>query len=82
VIYLLNELPNKISAAAADFAPSIIAQYVYELAKEYNRFYAEVSIFNEPDGIKQRFRVVLSAQTARIIKSSMQLLGIDVPERM
>jgi arginyl-tRNA synthetase len=82
VIYLLNELPNKISAAAADFAPSIIAQYVYELAKEYNRFYAEVSIFNEPDGIKQRFRVVLSAQTARFIKSSMQLLGIDVPERM
>ncbi|GJM30814.1 MAG: arginine--tRNA ligase [Cyclobacteriaceae bacterium] len=82
VIYLLNEYPNRIAIAASEFAPSVIAQYVYELAKDYNRFYADVSIFNEQDTNKQQFRVVLSAQTARIIKDSMRLLGIDVPERM
>jgi len=82
LIYLLNEFPAKIQAAAAEYAPSTIAQFVFELAKEYNRFYAEVSIFNEPDINIRQFRVVLSAQTAKIIKESMRLLGIDVPERM
>ena len=82
LIYLLGEFPQKIQAAASDYSPAIIAQYAFELAKEYNRFYAEVSIFNEPDINYKQFRVVLSAQTARIIKSAMKLLGIDVPERM
>ena len=82
LIYLLNEFPHRVQAAAADYAPSIIAQFVFELAKDYNRFYAEVSIFNEPDDNRRQFRVVLSAQTARIINKAMGLLGIDVPERM
>jgi arginyl-tRNA synthetase len=82
LIYLLNEFPDKIQTAAAEYAPSTIAQYVFEVAKEYNRFYAEVTIFNEPDINLRQFRVVLSAQTAKIIKESMRLLGIDVPERM
>lgn len=82
LIYLLQEFPAKIQSAAADYAPSTIAQYVFELAKEYNRFYAEVSIFSEPDINKQQLRVVLSAQTAKVIKSGMHLLGIEVPERM
>lgn len=82
LIYLLNEFPYRVQSAAADYAPSIIAQFVFELAKDYNRFYAEVSIFNETDDNRRQFRVVLSAQTARIIKKAMALLGIDVPERM
>ncbi|TDI69855.1 MAG: arginine--tRNA ligase, partial [Bacteroidetes bacterium] len=82
LIYLFDEFPGKIQSAALDYAPSTIAQYIYELAKEYNRFYAEVSIFNEPDLNCSQFRVVLSQQTAKIIKSGMGLLGIDVPDRM
>jgi arginyl-tRNA synthetase len=82
LIYLIDEFPGKILSAAFDYAPSIIAQYTYELAKEYNRFYAEVSIFNEPDTNCRQFRVVLSQQTAKIIRSGMGLLGIDVPDRM
>ncbi len=82
LIYLIDEFPHKIKTAAYDYAPSTIAQYIYELAKEYNRFYAEVSIFNEPDDNCRQFRVVLSKQTAKVIKSGMGLLGIDVPDRM
>ena len=82
LIYLLGEFPQKVLTAAVEYSPAIIAQYAFELAKEYNRFYAELSIFNEADQNYKQFRVVLSAQTARIIKSAMKLLGIDVPERM
>lgn len=82
LIYLLNEYPGKIRSAAQEYAPSIIAQYVYELAKEYNRFYAELSIFNETDPNLRQFRVQLSKQVARTIKSAMGLLGIKVPDRM
>jgi len=82
VIYLLAQYPERVSDAARELSPSIIAQYVYELAKEYNRFYTEVSIFNESDPNKQQLRVVLSAVTARTIRDSMRLLGIEVPERM
>ena len=82
LIYLLGEFPQKVLTAAVEYSPAIIAQYAFELAKEYNRFYAELSIFNEENQNYKQFRVVLSAQTARIIKSAMRLLGIDVPERM
>ncbi len=82
LIYLIDEYPAKVQSAANGYAPSIIAQYIYELAKEYNRFYAEVSIFNESDSNNRQFRVVLSEQTAKIIKSGMELLGIEVPYRM
>lgn len=82
VIRLLHDFPNKLAAAGAEYSPSVVAQYVYELAKEYNRFYTEVSIFNEKDAEALAFRVVFSAAVAEIIKYSMALLGIQVPERM
>ncbi len=82
LIHLLNEYPHKITTAAKEYAPSVIAQYVYELAKEYNRFYAEVSIFNESSDDLKSFRVQLSKQVARTINMAMSLLGINVPERM
>lgn len=82
IIYKLTEYPRILAEAAKDYSPAIIAQYVYELAKEYNGFYQEVPIFNEEDPDKLSFRVELSRQTARLIKKSMELLGIEVPERM
>ncbi len=82
LIYELNEYPERIKLAAQEYAPSVIAQYVYDLAKEYNRFYAEVSIFNEESSSLVAFRVCLSAQVAKTIKLAMALLGIHVPDRM
>lgn len=82
LILLLNEFDHKIKIAANEYSPAVIAQYLFDLAKEYNRFYAEVPIFHEKDLSIQAFRVALSAQTAKTIKKGMSLLGINVPERM
>lgn len=82
LIQMLNEFDRKIKVAADEYAPSIIAQYLFELAKEYNRFYADLPIFHEKDLAIQSFRVALSAHTAKTIKRGMSLLGIQVPERM
>jgi arginyl-tRNA synthetase len=82
LIYLLNDFEKKISQAGADFSPAILAQYLFDLAKEYNRFYADLPIFLENDPTIIAFRVALSAHTAKTLKKGMQLLGIAVPERM
>ena len=82
LIATLNEYREDMMEAADNFAPSVIANYCFELAKNYNRFYTEVSIFNEKNVDKRNFRASLSRQTARTIKHGMSLLGIDVPERM
>ena len=82
LIHLLADFPEKVKLAGETYAPSVIAQYVYELAKEYNRFYAELSIFNEQNEQARAFRVVLSYLVAKVIKRSMSLLGINVPDRM
>lgn len=82
LIQMLNEFDRKIKLAADDYSPSIIAQYLFDLAKEYNRFYADLPIFHEKDQGIQAFRVAISAHTAKTIKRGMSLLGIEVPERM
>jgi len=82
LVILLNDYGDKIKQAGQELSPSVLAQYLFDLAKEYNRFYAELPIFNESDDKAQAFRVVLSAQVARILKSGMALLGIVVPEKM
>lgn len=82
LIYLISELPNRIRLAAEDYLPSVIAQYVYDLAKEYNKFYAEFAIFGEQPKEVTATRVALSAQVAKNIKFGMSLLGIHVPDRM
>ncbi|MCH7400574.1 arginine--tRNA ligase [Belliella kenyensis] len=82
LIITLNDYEKKIKQAAEDFSPATIAQYLFEVAKEYNRFYAECSIFNEADQEVLAFRVALSSLTAKTIKSGMKLLGISVPDRM
>jgi len=82
LIYLLNDFEKKISQAGADYSPSILAQYLFDLAKEYNRFYADIPIFLENDEAILAFRIALSDLTAQTIKKGMSLLGISVPDRM
>ncbi|MBO0360071.1 arginine--tRNA ligase [Hymenobacter sp. BT186] len=82
MIQELGRYAAVVAEAARAQSPALVAQYAYDVAKAYNRFYTEVPIFIEPDATKKAFRVALSAQTARAIKSSMGLLGIPVPERM
>jgi len=82
LIGLLNDYTKKLKEAGDLYSPAILAQYVFDLAKEYNRFYAELSIFGEEDKEKLSFRIVLSVTVAQTIKRTMALLGIEVPERM
>ncbi|MGB3780341.1 MAG: arginine--tRNA ligase, partial [Tunicatimonas sp.] len=82
LIALLTELPAKVALAAESYAPSVVAQYAYDLAKAYNRFYTEVPIFGVDDTELIAFRVTLSATVAQTIRHAMGLLGIGVPERM
>jgi len=82
LIILLHDYEKKLSIAADEYAPSVIAQYLFDLSKEYNRFYAELPIFSETKGQLQSFRVALSQQIAKTIKIGMTLLGINVPEKM
>jgi len=83
LILALNQYPEAIMQAARDYSPAIIANYVYDLAKTYNRFYQDNPILKDevPADMRQ-FRLILSAASANIIKHSMTLLGITVPERM
>jgi arginyl-tRNA synthetase len=82
VIRLLSEYPSRLENAGIHYDPALLAQYAYELAKEYNRFYAAHSIFNQESELHIGFRVALSLAVAKTIKAAMELLGIDVPERM
>jgi arginyl-tRNA synthetase len=82
VLQLIVDFPNKIDEAAREYAPSIIANYVYEIAKAYNKFYSEVSIFNESDQEALAFRIGFSKIVAETIEKSMNLLGAEVPTKM
>ncbi|WP_345125766.1 arginine--tRNA ligase [Hymenobacter antarcticus] len=78
----LARYASVVTEAARNLSPAVIAQYAYDLAKAYNRFYAEVSIFQETDVAKRSLRVALSARVGEQIKQSLGLLGMQVPERM
>ena len=82
---LLKQLeiyPEAIQQAATNYSPAIIANYTYDLVKEFNSFYQNVSILGEEDQDKKIFRVQLAKKVADTIKSAFSLLGIQVPERM
>ena len=79
---MLSRFPDKIREAGNDYSPSTIANYIFDLAKEYNRFYAEVSIFQETDEQLKSFRIAFCRAVAKSIKDGMLLLGIEVPEKM
>ena len=74
--------PDIIQQAAKNFSPALIANYTYDLVKEFNSFYQNVSILGETDETKKTIRVQLASKVAEIIKSAFSLLGIDVPNRM
>ena len=82
LVQLLTEYPAVVRQAGEEFSPALIANYIYDLVKEYNQFYHDFSILKEENEELKRFRLVLSESIAKIIKSGMGLLGIDVPERM
>lgn len=82
IIFRLNNYHAKLNEAAREYSPAIVSNYAYELAKEYNQFYQSVSIFNEVDPAKLKFRIALSKTVADVLKASMRLLGIWVPEKM
>jgi len=82
LIQLLNEFPGVVKLAGEEFSPALIANYIYELVKEYNQFYHDFTILKEENPELKQFRLVLSESVASVIKTGMGLLGIDVPERM
>jgi arginyl-tRNA synthetase len=82
VIKLLHDFPTIIKEAAEAYSPAYIANYVYELAKEYNQFYHEFQILKAEKEEEKNFRLLLSAKTAEVLESSLKLLGINAPERM
>ncbi len=81
-IFLINTYHHKLQEAAREYSPAVISNFAYDLAKGYNQFYQAIPIFNEADPAKLKFRVAFSKVVADVLKSSMALLGIQVPERM
>ncbi len=82
VLKTLHAFPEIIEAASHELNPATLANYLFELAREYNQFYHEYSVLNEPDEELSLFRLKLSALTAQVLQNGMGLLGIEVPERM
>jgi arginyl-tRNA synthetase len=78
----LYEFPVVVKEAGNSYSPAVIANYVYELAKEYNQFYHDYSVLYETNSDLRDFRILLSDQTAKVIRMALYLLGIEVPERM
>ncbi|MBC7912815.1 MAG: arginine--tRNA ligase [Pyrinomonadaceae bacterium] len=82
LILALNKYPETLSAAAKEYSPALIANYIYELAKLYNKFYHEEPILKLENVELKNFRLSISLSTGTVIKRGMKLLGIEVPERM
>lgn len=82
LIQLTAEYASTLKQAGDEYNPALIANYVYELVKEYNQFYHDHSILKEEDKDIKYLRLTLSANVAKIVKNAMQLLGIEVPDRM
>ena len=82
LIQMLADFPNVVKQAGTDYNPSILANYAYDLVKEYNQFYHDFSILREENEAVKIFRLALSQNVGKIVKLAMGLLGIEVPERM
>lgn len=82
LIRTLSQYPETIEIAGNEYSPAVIANYTYELAKEYSTFYHECPILIEKDENKKQLRIAISKMTASVISSSMRLLGISVPNKM
>jgi arginyl-tRNA synthetase len=82
LIQLIADFAAVVHQAGEDYSPSVIANYTYDLVKEYNQFYHDFSILRESDEAVKVFRLTLSANVAKVVRLAMNLLGIEVPERM
>ena len=82
LIQLLTEFPATVKQAGDEFSPALIANYIYELVKEFNQFYHDYTILKEENEDLRNFRLMLSKTIGNVIKTGMGLLGIEVPERM
>jgi len=82
LIKLLRKFSDTVNEAASEYSPAVIANYCYELAREFNQFYHDFSILGEEDNSKRNFRLFLSKVTSEVLYSGMWLLGIEMPERM
>ena len=82
LIQRLCEYPATVRTAGEDFSPAILCNYAYALACDFNSFYHDLSILNEPDETKRALRLLLAKNVAKVLCSSMALLGIEMPDRM
>ena len=82
LIQRLADFPTVVQEAGKTYSPALIANYAYDLVKEYNQFYHDCSILKEEDEAVRSMRLTLSAVTADTVRTAMSLLGIKVPERM
>lgn len=82
LIQRLADFPTIVRQAGTEYSPAVITNYVYDLAKEFNQFYHDFSILGETNDKVREFRIVLTRNVGKIIKSAMSLLGIEVPQRM
>ncbi len=82
LIQALADFPSTVAEAGRTYSPALIANYVYDLVKQYNQFYHDYSILKEEDPAVRSLRLSLCDTTARVIRTGMGLLGINVPERM
>jgi arginyl-tRNA synthetase len=82
LLKILHEYPAVVNEAGLNYSPALIANYAFELAKEFNQYYQEIPILRESDAALVSFRLMLSGFAGNVIKSALRLLGIEAPERM
>ena len=82
LIQRLTDYPSVVRNAGDNFSPALICNYAYDLACDFNSFYHDLSILNEPDAAKRALRLLLARNVAKVLNSAMSLLGIEMPERM
>ncbi|MDX1331514.1 MAG: arginine--tRNA ligase [Robiginitalea sp.] len=78
----LEAFPQVVEEAAAQYSPALVANYTYDLVKDFNSFYQQITILGEPNAAHRRFRVQLTQKVGEVVRQGTALLGIDVPERM
>ena len=82
LVKLISSYPQKVGEAAASLSPALIANYCYELAKEFNQYYHDTSILHEPDAGLLSMRLELISTLASVLRRAMKILGIELPDRM
>lgn len=82
LLKLIHQFPAVLNEAGTAYSPALVANYIYELAKEYNQFYHDFPVLKEEDEEKKIFRLQLTAMTGKVIRNGLKLLGIEAPEKM